>query len=70
MTGLESLLHFFIIPSCIFGTSLWPTSKAKSPLATIIASEALIISSIFFTANLFSIFEIIPIFFPNNFFAL
>ena len=59
MTGFPFVLHARIISFCIPGTLSGGSSTPKSPLATIIASEARIISFNSFKAEGFSILEII-----------
>ena len=61
ITGIPAFLHFETNIFWFNGTSSAGISIPKSPLATIIPLETLIISSIFFIAWGFSIFEIIGI---------
>ena len=51
ITGFPIKLHFLIISFCIFGINSALISTPKSPLATIIPSEASIILSIFSTPS-------------------
>ena len=69
MTGLPACLHLRIISFCMPGTSSGANSTPKSPLATIIPSQASIISFNSFKADGFSIFAITPALSPIYFFT-
>ena len=64
ITCLPASYTFLIIIFCAIGTSSSGSSTPISPLATIIASDASIISSILVRPSAFSILEIILIFSP------
>ena len=64
ITGLHASLHFSTIFFCQRGTISIGTSTPRSPRATIIASVAAMIESIFSSASGFSIFATILQTFP------